>query len=236
MGFAPFQPVARRRSDAVRDHVAALLPLTVLLLLPAALAPLSLWALAAPALALAVVLGYGVSIALALQPPRTERRPLALRLVVAWLHVAQPFARMFGRLRGHAAEAADEPSPAWTGDRAEWLYELQRELSTGHCKVRPGKPYESFDLAVSVGPLVSCRLRTAVAWRWLPRQRTDLRPRPTALLLLLIGGLLLPLEPIASGVVCGCLAVSVVVESVLVRRRVARALEATTSAVHIEDA
>src|SRR5439155_23439648 len=112
MGFAPFQRVARRRSEAMRDHVAALLPLTVLLLLPATLAPLSLWALAAPALALAVVLGYGVSIALALHLPRAERRKFALRLVVAWLHVAQPFARMFGRLRGRAPQAADEPSPA----------------------------------------------------------------------------------------------------------------------------
>jgi GT2 family glycosyltransferase len=235
MGTAPFQPVARRRSEVVRDHVAALLPLTALLLAAGGFAALSLWALVAPALAVAIAAGYGASIALALHPPRGEPHRARLRFAVALLHVAQPFARTWGRLRGRAAAKEPEPSTDWSGDRAEWLRNLQRELSTGRCRVRPGGPHDSYDLAVSIGPLVTCRLRTAVAWSWLPRQRSDLRPTVAALAVLAAGAALLPFELPAGLAVIGALLAGAALESIALRRATTRAVRATTAGAHGED-
>jgi GT2 family glycosyltransferase len=227
MGTAPFQPVARHRSEVVRDHVAALLPLTALLLAAGALAPLSLWALTAPAVALAILVSYGTSIAAALDPPRTEPHRLRLRLAVGLLHVAQPFARTWGRLRGRAAETATEPSTDWSGDRTEWLLELKRDLRARRCKVWPGKPHEPFDLAVSVGPLVKCRVWTAVAWNWLPCERTDLRLRAAAIGGLLLGIALLPLSLWGGVAVLGTVILVAVMEAILVSRAVRSAVRRT---------
>ena len=43
----------------------------------------------------------------------------------------------------------------WTGDRAMWQLELARELARGWGAVRLSSPSDSWDLSVSVGPLMS---------------------------------------------------------------------------------
>ena len=234
MGTAPFQPVAHRRSEMIRDSWAALLPLTILLFLPAVIAPYSLWALLGPAVALSLLLAYGTSIAVAVKPPRDEPRPLALRLVVAWLHIVQPFARTWGRLRIRSAPEEREDRREWTGDRYEWLLELKRDLRTRRCKVRPGKPHDSFDLAASVGPMVTCRIWTAVAWNWLPRTRTELRPRIAAIAGLLLGAVVMPVWFWAGIGILAAVGLISVVEAMLVSRAVRSALRKTVRHAHEE--
>ena len=52
------------------------------------------------ALTLLGVLAYGVGVAVSLPVARTEPEPLKLRLLVGALHIAQPFVRTWGRMRG----------------------------------------------------------------------------------------------------------------------------------------
>ena len=49
-----------------------------------------------------------------------------------------------------------------------WLLELARELARGWGAVRLSSPSDSWDLLVSVGPLMSYRITTAVVWNWQP--------------------------------------------------------------------
>jgi hypothetical protein len=49
-----------------------------------------------------------------------------------------------------------------------WLLELARELARGWGAVRLSSPSDSWDLSVSVGPLMSYRITTAVVWNWQP--------------------------------------------------------------------
>ena len=228
MGFAPFQPVARRRSEVVRDRVAATLPALGLVFLAGALAPLSLWWLLAPAVAVGIVFAYGLSVAVALRPRWNEPRPLALRLVVAWLHIAQPFVRAWGRLCGGRAGTRIEPSGAWTGERGDWLRELMRDLGTRQCRIHAGEPHDDYDLAVTIGPLLSCRVRTAVAWSWLPRHWSQLRPRKAAVVTAAAALAILPFWLWPGVAALGVLAVGATVEGALLRRAVQRSLRETT--------
>jgi GT2 family glycosyltransferase/exo-beta-1,3-glucanase (GH17 family) len=228
MGFAPFQPVARRRSEVMRDRLAAALPALSLVFLLGALAPLSLWWLMGPAIAAGLILAYGLSVAVALRPPWNEPRPLALRLVVAGLHIAQPFVRTWGRLRGSRAGDVAGPSREWTGERGDWLRELMRDLGTRQCTIRPGDIHDDYDLAVTIGPLVACRVRTAVAWEWLPRHGVRLRPRAAAVVVALVAVALAPVSLWASAATLGSLLVLTAVEGLLLRRVVKASLQETT--------
>jgi hypothetical protein len=143
--------------------------------------------------------------------------------------MAQPFARTWGRMRGKAAQAPPEPAAGWTGDRTEWLRKLQRQLSLGRCRVRPGGPHDAYDLVVSIGPLVTCRLRTAIAWSWLPRQRTDFRPTRIALAVLTAGIALVPFELPVGLTVIALLLAGIALETSLLRRATMRALRSTTA-------
>jgi hypothetical protein len=227
MGFAPFQPVTRRRSEVARDRFAALLPFLSVSLVAAALAPLSLWWLVAPGVAVAVMLTYAASIAFALRPARGEPRPLALRLVVAWLHLAQPFVRASGRLRGNRVGEKLE-AREWSGDRGEWLRELMRDLSSRRCKIRSADVHDDYDFAVSIGPLVSCRIRTAVAWNWLPRLGVSLQPRKPAWLVFAAGLAVAPFSLWWGVLIVATLAGVAVVEGAVLFRAVRMSVRATT--------
>lgn len=228
MGFAPFQPVAQRRSEVVRDRMAAALPVLGVLALAGVLAPLSLWWLVAPALAAATVLAYGLSVAVALRPPRTEPHPLALRLVVAWLHVAQPYVRTWGRLRGGRAGRRATPSQAWTGERGDWLRALMRDLGTRPCRVYTGDAHDEHDLAVTVGPLVSCRVHTAVAWNWLPRHGLRLRPRKAALVMVAVAIAVVPFWLWPGVFALAALVAWAAIEGAFLRRTVRSSLQETS--------
>jgi GT2 family glycosyltransferase len=228
MGLAPFQMVVDRRPERALSHAAPLVPLAAPLALLGLLAPLSPWFLLAPLLAVAALLAYGLAVAVSLHPDRHEPSPLKLRALVGLLHVAQPFVRTWGRLRARplAARPAD---PRWSGDRAAWLDALGRALRERGVTVRYGVAHDAWDLAASVGPLVSCRVTTAVAWRWTPLQRLELRARPLAyafaVAVVVLGAIDLELGVVLLALVATC----AVVEVIVLRRLVPSALRHTTA-------
>jgi len=176
MGTAPFQPVVGRRSDGALAGVGACLPLLLLVALLGALAPFDARWLAAPVAALLAVLAYAVGVAV--RPPRSEAWPLGFRLLVAAMHVAQPFARLWGRLRGKAPQPLPRVAPQpWIGERTVWLNALAQELAARGCRTQPGEAHEPWDLSVRRTPFVSARLTTAVHWQWTPSYRIAVRPR-----------------------------------------------------------
>jgi hypothetical protein len=177
MGAAPFQPVARRRGELATMWTSALLPLAVpIAFIGLLLALLSPWWLLVPLAMAALVAAFGVAVAGAVHPDRTEPRPLALRALVGFLHVAQPFVRTWGRIRGQPLERAST-HPAWSGDRWDWLRHLESDLRARRCALRAGGPSDRWDLEVVIGPFVAARVTTAVMWHWEPRHAVRYRPR-----------------------------------------------------------
>jgi glycosyltransferase involved in cell wall biosynthesis len=229
MGFAPFQAVAVRRSEALLQRVTPLLPLLLLPALAGLGAPLAPWLALGPALALAALAAFALVVALAARPARTETRPVAFRALVAWLHLAQPFARTWGRAFARPALPAPGAADGWTGNRGEWLRRLFRELAAQRCTVRCGQPSDAWDLAVSVGPLVSCRITTAVAWSWTPLRRVRLRLRAAAVVAVALTVALAAAAPAVGLVVLAVLVPATLAEAVLVTRLVRRALDATAA-------
>ncbi len=227
MGLAPFQKVHRRRGEHVLTYASASLPLVPPLAALGLLAPLSAWFLVAPAVAVAWVVAYAAAIAAAVRPGRTEPQPLRFRLLVAALHVAQPIVRTWGRLRAEPAE----PVPAndsWHGERAHWLDELRASLAREGRAVVPGGPHDDWDLSVSAGPFLRCRLTTAVVWNWTPLQRTTWRVRPALVAAVAAAVALTLVLPLEGALVAGAVALIAVREAVVVQRAIGRTLQATT--------
>jgi hypothetical protein len=178
LGEAPYQGIVTRRSEIAGQWALALLPLLIPVLL-GGLAGSLFWTwpaiLAGAALGLAVVFGAGI--ALAVRPTRGESNPVRLRFLVGFLHLAQPVARTWGRLRTRGSKIWEQSAPDWTGQKGHWIGGLRIELERRRCSVRLGSPQDDWDLQASVGPLVSCRVKSAVLWSWLPAYRIRLRPR-----------------------------------------------------------
>lgn len=229
MGTAPFQPVVRRPAEAAVGWVSALLPLGMIpAILGLALAPLAVWALLAPAAVLVVYLAFALLVAAAVRPALGEPRPMALRLLVGLMHVAQPIARAWGRVVTGRSPGRSAASPAWTGRRMDWLAALARHLTAGGAVVHTGGPGVPWDLEVSVGPLLRARVTTAVAWGWEPRHRTALRPRVWAGIWL-TGALAGFAVTVGLGAgLMAFLGVLLVVEGLLLQRKVREAVAATT--------
>jgi glycosyltransferase involved in cell wall biosynthesis len=182
MGGAPFQPVARRRGELASMWTTALLPLAApIALIGLVLGLVSPWWLFVPAAMATLVSAFGIAVACAVHPDRLEPRPIALRSLVGFLHVAQPFVRAWGRLRGSPLERA-ATHPAWSGDRWEWLRHLESDLRARKCALRAGGPSDRWDLEVVIGPFVAARVTTAVMWHWEPRHAVRYRPRGLLLL------------------------------------------------------
>jgi glycosyltransferase involved in cell wall biosynthesis len=220
LGLAPFQGVMSRPGETLAAYLSALLPLGVPLvvagLLLAVFSPL--W-LTVPAVLAAATVLYASGIAMAVRPGPTESRPLALRLLVAGLFVVQPVARAWGRLRGDTPDPLPEHSPpSWSGDRASWLFELERELIGRRCSVHSGGSDADWDLRASVGPLVHCQITTAVAWRWRPIQRCSYRPR-----LWVVPAVAVPALLIAAGHPLGVIGLVLVAAAVSLETTVLRA-------------
>jgi len=241
LGMAPFQGVAAHRSQAAVGRCSELLPLAVPLLLLGMLAPLSAWWLAVPAAASLLLGAYAAAIALTLPVPRREPHPVGLRALVALLHVVQPLARAWGRLRGRAVDPGPElglEPLAWgEGDlRSAWLLDLYRDLSGRGCSVRQGGAYDWWDLEASIGPMLACRLATAVGWSVYPLRRLALRPRWLVAaglslgLSLGLGGLLRGRGVRLGAFAVGLVAVSGLVEGWRLRRRVRQSLASTAAA------
>lgn len=189
-GHAPFQTVVSRRAEEALGLAAAVLPLTVpLFVLGVVLAVLNpaAWAIAAAVLVL--VAGYAAAVFAAFRPHRSEPEPRRLRAVVAWLHVAQPIVRAWGRLRAtDLGPRPSAPTEAWTGDRAAWLRAIERHLFGAGLAVKVGGPTDAWDIEASRLSLVGWRITTAVAWSWTPIARVRMRPRRVLLVLATLAG------------------------------------------------
>jgi O-antigen biosynthesis protein len=229
MGLAPFQPVIRHRSARLGAWVAATLPLIAVGgALGVALAATSRWWLLLPGLAALVMLGYGIGTALAAPLGHRVERRVATRALVGVLHVAQPFARTWGRLTGRTGPARSRTSASWSGNRAAWLADLERELRRTRLKVDVGGQGRTWDLRVTAAGLVSARVTTAVLWEWEPRCRVSLRPGPALGLVGSASILLAATGSLVGWLAFGGLLLMAAVTSLWVRATVHRAVSATT--------
>jgi hypothetical protein len=231
MGVAPFQTELRDRAAATMMWAGAVMPLLVVAgvgALPFALVTPT--ALVIPAAVLALLCGYAACVAIATPASVSEPSPLRLKTLVGVLHVLQPLARMWGRLRGHPLPSRKVPERPWTGSREEWLLALHRDLSASWCAVRMGSPNSSWDIEVRVGPVLRCRLRTAVRWEWDPVARwTWAVSRPAAAALALAVLALLVAPRVGAGVTAALLA-SVSIEAAVLTRLSRGAVTHTTRA------
>jgi GT2 family glycosyltransferase len=226
-GSGAFQPAEDQPRELLANAVAA--PDWLLLL--AALAGLTAFGVLFPPLLWAGALfgaGAGASLLAALTAGtradfgfarRRRRDELALRGLVALLHVLQPAARLAGRLshglvpwRRHGAEGISWPLPrlrtswheAWLPaiERVERMEDAARAMGA---RVVRGSPYARFDLELAGGAFGAARLLVAVEehgrGRQLVRCRVWPRVAPCAyrsmLALLLVGtGLLVAHKPL----------------------------------------
>ena len=194
-GRAPFQPISRQPASSAVLHGTVLVPLAVpALLLGGLAAALSPWFLLLPALVTVLLAAFSAAVAVSVHVPHDEPQPSRLRALVAFLHLAQPLARTWGRLQARP-HRPPRSRPVWTGDRAAWVRSLERELRAGGCAVRVGGEHDHWDLEVSVGPLLRGRITTGVAWSWVLHLRTRQRLTPIAVLLLPATALLALVTP-----------------------------------------
>jgi O-antigen ligase len=108
-----------------------------------------------------------------------------------------------------------------------WLLDLERELARGWYAVRLSRPKDSWDLSVTVGPLMSYRITTAVVWHWQPMWRGRVVPRVTFLLAMIAACAVTVLD-LRAAVVPFALLVLGVAEAWFLRRRARAAIAATS--------
>jgi glycosyltransferase involved in cell wall biosynthesis len=232
-GSSPYQPIIGRRSEALRDMATAVLPLSLPLgILGAVLVWASSWWLTITGVMAAIVVGYATAIALGVRVERQQARPLAFRLLVAFLHVAQPFARMWGRLGRRPAQAFERARSSWSGDRFVWLTDLRKHLIRRGCRVRAGGPGEAWDLEVSIGPFLCCRVTTAVLWRWTPAHRLSFRPRVWVAVAVAVALLAARVNLETAGILLVFVAGAAFVEGVFLHRVIRKELRATAPETH----
>ena len=228
-GTGAYQPIARRRSDRARDWGVALMPLLVLaLVVTGLLSLLSLWWMVPFFSALAAVGGFAAFVAAGV-PRRPEGGTAKLRALVAWFHVTQPLVRTWRRLATRVPRVAPAVTE-WTGDRVQWLGDLERHLAADGHLVRFGDVHASWDLEVNRWSPFTWRVTTAVLWGWTPvaRVRPGLRLAALAPVVALaplsaLSGWTLPVWGVAIALATR--------EAVKVRRSITRAVEATSPPV-----
>jgi glycosyltransferase involved in cell wall biosynthesis len=227
-GLAQYQRVIEQRSAVAASWAGALLPLMLLFAaIGAALALLSPWWLILTVASIIAVIAYSLAIAIALPSEPDESHPVLARALVGSLHVMQPFARMWGRLRTRPLPRAERSHP-WLGDRPDWLKRLASQLRSSGVKVREGGPSQGWDLQISVGPFLSMRLNVAVVWRWEPRWRARYAPRWSVSLLLIASAGLAILSPWYGVGVLTAAALWTIVEFVRSRSKVIAGIKETT--------
>lgn len=236
MGLAPYQIEARDRAASAGLWAATLVPVVVavaLLALPVAV----IWpvVLAVPAAAVLILVGYAASVGAALESTSRDPDRLRLRALVGMLHVLQPVARAWGRTRGRPLPASVVAEPRWTGQREDWLRALQHDLAARWCAVRVGAPEDSWDLELRVGPMLRCRLRTAVRWQWHPQVRRTWAVGPAALVVLSAAAALALIAPNAGVPILGVLAALTLVEALALARLSSTAIARTIRGAETSD-
>ncbi len=228
MGSAPFQPVVRRRSEIAAGWVGALLPLALpLMLVGAVLSVLSAWWLLVPGVLVALLLAWATATAVAAKVPRTEPKPLRLRALVGALHVAQPIARVWGRITGRPIRSTPPAEHPWVGDRTTWLRALRGSLEVAGCTVEEGGAGSSWDLRAMTG-MSAASITTAVAWKWEPRHRVRYLPRPWLVFVIVLGIVLLAAGFVWGWALLGLALVAAGFDALRLRGRVNNALRKTT--------
>jgi hypothetical protein len=148
-------------------------------------------------------------------------------LLAGTMHAIQPLVRAWGRLTTRPLPPLPRSTHPWTGDRAMWLLALERELGQGWGAVRRSSPSDSWDLSVSIGPLISYRITTAVVWHWQPMWRARVVPRVTFLLAMIAACAVTALD-LRLAVVPLVLLVLGAAEAWFLRRRARAAIAATS--------
>jgi hypothetical protein len=105
---------------------------------------------------------------------------------------------------------------------------MERELTRRRCWVRSGGSDADWDLRANVGPLVQCRITTAVAWRWRPLHRCVYRPRLWALPAAAVPALLIVAGHPLGMTALLLLAAAVTLETVVLWTRVRTVIARTT--------
>jgi glycosyltransferase involved in cell wall biosynthesis len=231
-GSAPFQAVVRHRAAPIMGWISGVLPLLLLsVAVSAAAAPAWPWAGIPGLIGLSLLLSYAAVVAAAAAPPPTVDRPARFRLLVATMYFLQPLVRAWGRVTSRPLPLSqkEEHRHEWIGDREVWLRDLSRDLLRRRCTVAMSTEHDRWDFEVRVGPLIGCRIRTAVRWSWLPDARRSWRPARTSAWAVAIVGASAVAAPVIGMWLAVVLAVAAVGEAVLLRHRINGALRATTA-------
>lgn len=225
-GSAPFQPIAERRAELAAAWMGAMLPLLAAVgLLSSLLAVLWPALLAIPALVVLGTIGYGACIALAVPVSRREAQPVRFRLLVGFLHVAQPLVRAWARVTGPRPPRPALPPSVWTGSRMAWLADLRRRLELARgLRVWMGGHRASWDLAVRGLGLVTAFVTTATLWGWEPRWRVTVRPRATVVITI---GVMALVAGVLSSELLGAAVVTAVATTVVDGARTSRRVRTT---------
>jgi glycosyltransferase involved in cell wall biosynthesis len=232
MGMAPFQAELRDRAAPAVIWAGAVVPILVLVgLVALPVGVVASAALMVPAAVVLVLAAYLGSVVLATRLPRGSAKPWRLRLLIGTLHVLQPCARAWGRISGRPLPPREVRTSGWSGSRSEWLSALHQDLSAHWCAVRRGSPHGTWDLEVSVGPLLRCRLNTAVLWEWDPVARRSWAVSRLGVGLLVLAALAFALSPIAGAGLVMALFASAGVEGMVLARLSRGAVARTTGAV-----
>ena len=232
-GLASYQPVTEETSAVAASWAGSLLPLTLLsAAIGVALAPLSVWWLSLTVASILTVVGYGITIAIAVPSEPDEKHSTLARALIGSLHVMQPFARLWGRLRTRPLKRAEAPHP-WLGSRPDWLKQLAGELRSLGVTVQEGGPSQGWDLQVNAGPFASMRLVLAVVWNWEPRWRARYAPRRSLLAVLAVSIGLALLDPWYGAGLAAAAALWTLMKLVRARSKVIAAIEETTQGAAI---
>jgi hypothetical protein len=126
--------------------------------------------------------------------PRSRLARARMRALIAVLHLVQPAARLWGRVRHGLGPWRRGGLAGWTFPKARrialwsekgrphavWLEDLEAGLRASSILVRRGQEFDRFDLAVMAGPLGSARTLMAVEEHGQGRQLVRFRvwPKP----------------------------------------------------------
>jgi glycosyltransferase involved in cell wall biosynthesis len=232
MGLAPFQTELRDGATPAVMWASAVIPiLGVVGLVALPVGVVAPAALMVPAVVLLMLAAYLGSVVLATPIPRGSAEPWRLRLLVGTLHVLQPCARAWGRVSGRPLPPREARTSSWSGSRSDWLAALHQDLSAHWCAVRCGSPHGTWDIEVCVGPLLRCRINTAVLWEWIPVARRSWAVSRLGVGLLSLAVLASAVSPPAGAGLVVALVASAGVEAVVLTRLSRGAIARTTGAV-----
>jgi len=235
-GLAPYQTVERRRAEAAAATATAVVPLAVAaFVLGAVLVPLSTWWSLLAAGAMAAIGGFFAAIATGVRPPWRETQPRRYRLTVAALHIVQPVARTWGRLRTRS-ERLGSSDLSWSGERRRWLVSLSKAMAERGVRTVAGPDGRAWDIRCRWGPLAVAVVNVAVVWNHDARARVRVRPTWAAVIgVVAVGALTWTVGVVVCLFTTVVVLVAVVTSMAILRSRARAAIRATAPHCSIFD-